>query len=143
LLHQPYNSVFVGVLATLIVVGLVAMGSWGLAKAAWFALRWLRLEGRGMRWYIPDSGEPYRIMWVRRNGEYIYDATIRDHRLNEELTTLRARRIRLGKAAAIAAVAIIVWLRGQAFIATFYSLLLVWVVAFLLTRSMHEESTIA
>ena len=131
-LHQPYDSVFAGVLATLIVVGLVAMGSWGLAKACWFALRWLRLEARGMRWYIADSGEPYRIMWVRRNGEYFYDATIRDDRLNEELTTLRARRIRLGKAAAIAAVAIIVWLRGQSFIATFSSLLPVWAVIFLL-----------
>lgn len=62
LLHQPDDSVFYGVLATLIVAGLVAIGSWGLAKAAWFALRWLRLEARGMLWYIDDSGEPYRII---------------------------------------------------------------------------------
>jgi len=59
-------------LATLVAVGLVAMGSWGLAKAAWFALRWLRLEARGVLWHITDSGEPYRVVWLRRNGEYLY-----------------------------------------------------------------------
>ena len=69
-------------------------------------------------------------MWVRRNGEYSYDPTVREVRLNEELTTIRARRIRLGTAAAIAAVAIIVWLRGQAFIGTFYSVLPAWAVLF-------------
>ena len=103
LLHQPYNSGFYGVLATLIVVGLVAKGSWELAKAAWFAMRWLRLEARGVLWHITDSGEPYRTMWLRRNGEYLYDpAATRDKRANEELTTLRERRIRLGKLSAIA-----------------------------------------
>jgi len=133
LLHQPHDSVFYGVLATLIVVGLVAVGTWKLVKAAWFALRWLRLEARGVLWHITDSGEPYRAVWLRRNGESYYDLEgTRDKRANEELTTLRARRIRLGKTAAIAAVAIIVWLRGQAFIATFSSLLPVWAVTFLL-----------
>jgi hypothetical protein len=132
LLHEPDGSVFYGVLATLIVAGLVAIGSWWLAKAAWFAMRWLRLEARGALWHITDSGEPYRIMWLRRNGEYLYDsAATRDKRANEELDTLRARRIRFGKAAAIAAVAIIVWLRGQAFIGTFYSVLPAWAVIFL------------
>lgn len=133
LLHEPDGSVFYGALATLIVVGLVAKGSWGLAKAEWFGLRWLRLEARGVMWHITDSGEPYRIMSLLRNGEYLYEGTMtRDKRAHEELTALRARRIRLGKAAAIAAVAIIVWLRGQAFIGTFYSLLPVWAVTFLL-----------
>ena len=137
LLHEPDGSVFYGVLSTLIVAGLVAIGSWWLAKAAWFALRWLRLEARGVMWHITDSGEPYRIMSLLRNGEYLYDSnTPRDKRANEELTTLRARRIRLGTAAAIAAVAIIVWLRGQAFIGTFYSLLPVWAVLFLVNWAL-------
>lgn len=132
LLHEPDGSVFYGVLSTLIVAGLVAIGSWWLAKAAWFGLRWLRLEARGVMWHITDSGEPYRIMWLRRNGEYLYDSnTPRDVRAYEELTKLRERRIRLGTAAAIAVVAIIVWLRGQAFIGTFYSLLPAWAVIFL------------
>jgi hypothetical protein len=132
LLHEPDGSVFYGVLSTLIVAGLVAIGSWWLAKAAWFALRWLRLEARGVMWHITDSGEPYRIMWLRRNGEYLYDSnTPRDVRAYEELTKLRERRIRLGTAAAIAVVAIIVWLRGQAFIGTFYSVLPAWAVIFL------------
>jgi hypothetical protein len=123
-LHQPYNSVFYGVLAILIVVGLVAVGCWYLGRAAWFGLRWLRLEARGVMWHITDSGEPYRIMSLLRNGEYLFDSNNpRDKRANEELTTLRARRIRLGTAAAIAAVAIIIWLQGQTFIGTFYSLL--------------------
>jgi hypothetical protein len=136
LLHEPDGSVFYGVLATLIVVGLVATGSWYLAKAAWFALRWLRLEARGVRWHITDSGEPYRIMWVRRNGEYFYDPSVRELRLNDELTTLRARRVRLGTAAAIAVVAIIVWLRGQAFIGSFYSVLPAWAVLFLVNWAL-------
>ncbi len=133
LLHQPYDSFFYGVLASLVVVGLVAMGSWKLAKATWFALRWLRLEARGVLWITSNSGEPYRAVWQRRNGESFYDSKMTlNHRLSEELTTLRSRRIRLGTAAAIAAIAIIVWLRGQAFIATFYSVLPVWAVTFLL-----------
>ena len=137
LLHEPDGSVFYGVLSTLIVAGLVAIGSWWLAKAAWFAMRWLRLEARGVMWHITDSGEPYRIMSLLRNGEYLYDSnTPRDKRANEELTTLRARRVRLGTAAAIAVVAIIVWLRGQAFIGTFYSALPAWVVLFLVNWAL-------
>ena len=66
-------------------------------------MRWLRLEARGVLWHITDRGEPYRTMWLRRNGEYLYDpAATRDKRANEELTTLRERRIRLGKLSAIA-----------------------------------------
>jgi hypothetical protein len=132
LLYQPYDSVFYGVLATLIVVGLIAKGSWELAKVAWFALRWLRLEARGVLWIITDSGEPYRVVWLRRNGENFYDpAATRDKRAMEELTTLRARRIRLGKLSAIAAIAIIVWLRGQSFIETIYPVLSAGFVSFL------------
>jgi hypothetical protein len=132
LLHEPFDSVIAGMLATLIVVGIAAIGFWKLAKAEWFALRWLRLEARGVLWHITDSGEPYRVMWLRRNGEYLYDSTAtRDKRANEELTTLRERRIRLGKVSAIAAIAIIVWLGGHAFIATFYSLLSAGNAAFL------------
>src|SRR5260370_646266 len=110
------NDLVIAVLAFELVNGPIAavayfMGTLAvaLAKVAWFALRWLRWEARGALWHITDSGEPYRIMWLRRNGEYLYDAAAtRDQRANEELTTLRARRIRLGKAAAIAVVAIIV-----------------------------------
>ena len=132
LLHDPYNSVFYGMLATLVVVGLVAMGSWGLAKAAWFGLRWLRLEARGVLWQIADSGEPYRVVWLRRNGEYFwYPQMTRDKRGGEELTKLRERRIRLGKVSAIAAVAAIAWLHGQTFIESFYPLLPMWAVTFL------------
>lgn len=121
LLHEPSNSVFYGVLATLIVVGLIAKGSWGLAKAEWFGLRWLRLEARGVLWHVSDSGEPYRTMWLRRNGEYLYDPrATRDKRAGEELTTLRERRVRLGKVAAVAVVAIVVWREGQTFIEGFY-----------------------
>ena len=137
LLHEPDGSVFYGVLSILVVAGLVAIGSWWLAKATWFALRWLRLEARGVMWHITDSGEPYRIMSLLRNGEYLYDSnTPRDKRANEELTTLRARRIRLGTVAAIAVVAIIVWLRGQAFIGNFYTLLPAWVVLFLVNWAL-------
>ena len=71
-LHEPSYSVFYGMLDTLILVGLVAMGSWGMAKAAWFGLRWLRLEARGVLW-IAENGEPYRVIWLRRNGELFYD----------------------------------------------------------------------
>jgi hypothetical protein len=133
LLHQPFNSVFYGMLAALIVVGLVAKGSWGLAKAEWFALRWLRLEARGVLWHITDSGESYRVVWLRRNGEYFYNDTTRYKRADEELTTLRERRVRLGKVSAIAAVAIIVWLLGQTFIETFYPVLSAGFVSFLQT----------
>ena len=120
-LHQPYNSGFYGVLATLIVAGLIAKGAWDLAKAEWFGLRWLRLEAGGVLWHIADSGEPYRTMWLRRNGEYFYDREMtRDKRAGEELTTLRERRLRLGTVSAVAAIAVIVWLKGQSFIETFY-----------------------
>ncbi len=120
-LHDPDNSGFYGVLATLTVAVLIATGAWKLAKAEWFGLRWLRLEARGVLWHISDSGEPYRTMWLRRNGEYLYDPeATRDKRANEELTTLRERRVRLGTTAAISAVAIVVWLRGQTVIETFY-----------------------
>ena len=133
LLHKPFNSVFYGMLAALIVVGLVAKGSWGLAKAEWFALRWLRLEARGVLWHINDSGESYRVVWLRRNGEYFYNDTTRYKRADEQLTTLRERRVRLGKVSAIAAVAIIVWLLGQTFIETFYPVLSAGFVSFLQT----------
>ena len=120
-LHEPSYSVFYGMLDTLIVVGLVAMGCWGFAKAAWFGLRWLRMEARGVLWHIADSGEPYRVVWLRRNGEYFYYPEMtRDKRAGEELEKLRERRIRLGKVSAIAVVAIIVWLHCQTFIGTLY-----------------------
>jgi len=132
LLHQPYNSSFYGVLATLIVVGLIAKGSWELAKAEWFGLRWLRLEARGVLWHITDSGEPYRTMWLRRNGEYLYDPeATRDKRANEELTALRERRVRLGKVAAVAVIAIVVWRKGQTFIESFYPVFSAGFVGFL------------
>jgi hypothetical protein len=119
-------------LATLIAVGLVAMGSWGLAKAAWFALRWLRLEARGVPWYIADSGEPYRVVWLRRNGEYFYYPEMtRDKRGGEELANLRERRVRLGRVSAIAVVAIIVWLQGQTFVETFYPVISAGFVGFM------------
>jgi hypothetical protein len=134
LLHQPYNNSVYGVLATLIVVGLIAKGSWELAKAEWFGLRWLRLEARGVLWHITDSSEPYRTMWLRRNGECLYNTeATRDKRTSEELTTLRERRIRLGKVSAIAAIAIIIWLQGQTFIETFYPVLSAEFVSFLQT----------
>jgi hypothetical protein len=91
------------------------------------------LEARGVLWHITDSGEPYRVVWLRRNGEYFYNDTTRDKRAGEELTTLRERRVRLGKVSAIAAVAIIVWLRGQTFIETFYPVLSAGFVSFLQT----------
>jgi hypothetical protein len=132
LLHQPYNSSFYGVLATLIVVGLIAKGTWELAKAEWLGLRWLRLEARGVPWHIADSGEAYRVVWLRRNGEYLYNPeATRDKRAGEELTTLRERRIRLGKVSAIAVVAIIVWVQGQTFIETFYPVISAGFVSFL------------
>ena len=132
LLYEPSNSVFYGVLATLVVVGLVAKGTWGLAKTEWFALRWLRLEARGVLWHISDNGESYRTMWLRRNGEYLYDpTTTRDKRANEELITLRERRIRLGKVSAITAISIFVWLQGQTFVETFYPVFSAGFVGFL------------
>jgi hypothetical protein len=130
-LYQPFNSVIVGVLVTLIVVCLAGKGFWELAKAAWFAMRWLRLEARGLSWHFTDSGEPHRVLWVRQNGEYLYDTTIRDHRLNQELETLHARRHLLMTTAAVAAAAIVVWLVGPSLIKTFYPLLSFGVVSFL------------
>ena len=119
-LHEPYDSLFAGVLAALIAARLIAWGAWQMAKAFWFAFRWLRLEARGVLWHITGSGEPHRVLWLRRNGEYLYDSTIRDHRMQQELLTLRARRRRLVTKAAIAAVAIVVWQAGPGFIRSFY-----------------------
>ena len=132
-LHEPYDSLFAGVLATLIAAWLIARGAWQMAKAVWFAYRWLRLEARGVLWHVTASGEPHRVVWLRRNGEYLYDATIRDHRLNQELTTRRARRRLLVTKAAIAAVAIVVWQAGPGFIRTFYPMLSAETVTFLNT----------
>ena len=130
-LYQPFNSIMAGVLVTLIVWWLAAKGFWGLAKAAWSALRWLRLEARGVFWHITDSGEPHRVLWLRQNGEYLYDATIRDHRLQQELEARRTRRHLLVTTAAVAAVAIVVCQAGPSFIETFYSLLSAGVASFL------------
>ena len=132
-LHEPYDSLFAGILATLIVVWLVARGAWQMAKAVWFSLRWLRLEARGVLWHITGSGEPHRVLWLRRNGEYLYDSTIRDHRMQQELLTLRARRRLLATKAAIAAVAIVVWQAGPGFVRTFYPMLSGETVTFLVT----------
>ena len=122
-LYQPYNSVFLGVLATLVVIWMAGRGAWQMATATWFAFRWLRLEARGVFWHITDSGEPHRVLWLRKNGEYLYDHTIRDHRMHEELLALRERRRLLMTKAAIAAATIVVWQAGPSFIQTFYPLL--------------------
>ncbi len=131
LLHEPYDSVFFGMVVTLVVGGLAARGAWGLAKAAWFAWRWLRLEACGVLWQITDDGEPHRVMWLRRNGECVLDATVRELRLAQELAFSGQRRKQLITDAVIAAVAIIVWTHGQAFVKTLYPLFPSWVVIFL------------
>lgn len=130
-LYQPYNSVLLGVLATLMLCWLVAKGFWELAKASWFALRWLLLEAGGVLWHFTDSGEPHRALWLRRNGEYLYETTIRDHRMQQEIQAARERRRSLAAKAAIAAVAIVVWQFGPGFIQTLYPLLPTGVIDFL------------
>lgn len=130
-LYQPSNSVVAGVLATLVLVWLTARGSWQMAKTVWFALRWLRLEARGVFWHVTDSGEPHRVLWLRRNGEYLYDTTIRDHRMQQELLALRERRRLLVTKAAIAVIAIVVWQFSPDLIKSFYPLLSDDTVAFL------------
>ena len=71
-LYLPYNSVFLGVLATLVVIWLAGKGL-GKWQRPWLAFRWLRLEARGVFWHVTDSGEPHRVLWLRQNGEYLYD----------------------------------------------------------------------
>jgi hypothetical protein len=130
-LYQPYNSATAGVLVTLVVIWLVGRGAWQTAKAIWFALCWLRLEARGVMWHFTDNGEPHRVLWLRTNGEYLYDTTIRDHRVQQELQALHERRRQLAMKAAITAAAIAVWQLGPGLVQNFYPLLTVDIISFL------------
>jgi hypothetical protein len=94
-----------------------------LLESLWFGLRWLRLEARGMRWHISDSGEAYRILWLKKDGEFLYDTTIRDHRLQQELTAMRERRGRIASAAIATVISFAAWLWGPGLVGTAYPLL--------------------
>jgi hypothetical protein len=130
-LHQPFGNLFAGVAATAVVVWLGGKGTAELAKAAWAAWRWLRLEAGGVSWHIADSGEPYRILWRRRNGESLFDSTIRDHRLHHEVEAIRSRRRLLVTETAVAALSFVAWRAAPALIVAVSPLLPLWLVSFM------------
>jgi hypothetical protein len=129
-LYEPGGNLFLGIIATGFVAFLAGRGVTELAKALWFALHWIPLEARGVKWRIADSGEPYRVLWLRPNGESLYDSTIRDHRLHQEIDAIRKRRHALLKETALAGLSIVAWLGAPDLIKTFYPLLPFEVVAF-------------
>lgn len=131
-IFRPYDYLAAGIAGAVIVGGMTLMGLLGLLSATLSALRWLRLEAIGMRWYGADSGERYRIIWVRADGkESIYDPTIRDHRLHQELTEIRKRRERLVKSMIGLAIAALLWLKGPDWTAALFPLLPIEAVKFL------------
>jgi hypothetical protein len=129
-LHQPFDSLLAGVVATLIVGGIAAKGFADLAKALWFALHWIALEARGLTSHKADNGEQYRVLWRRRSGELFSDKTDRYQRLEEERAARHARRQKLLAELALAALSILAWLYGPALFKSFYPLFPVGTVAF-------------
>jgi hypothetical protein len=130
-LYDPWGNQLAGFAATSGILFLTFFAMRNILKSLWFGLRWLRLEGRGMRWHTADNGEVYRILWLRPDGEFLYDTTIRDHRLQQELTAIRARRQRIAKALLTAAISYAAWLRGPDLVASVYPALSDDVVTFL------------
>jgi hypothetical protein len=130
-LYDPWGNQLAGFAATAGILFLAFHSARELLKSLWFGLRWVRLEGRGMRWHTADSGEVYRILWLRPDGEFLYDTTIRDHRLQQELTSIRARRQRIAKALLAAAISFAAWLKGPDLVASLYPALSDDVVTFL------------
>jgi hypothetical protein len=109
-LHLPWDSDIAGGIAMAVIAGLLIYAATELLKALWFGLRWLRLEGMGMRWHVSDNGDAYRIVWLRPSGEYLFDNTIRDHRMQQELTAIRERKKRFASSLAGTAISLVVWL---------------------------------
>jgi len=109
-LHLPWDSDIAGGIAMAVIAGLLIYAATELLKALWFGLRWLRLEGMGMRWHVSDNGDAYRIVWLRPSGEYLFDNTIRDHRMQQELTAIRERKKRIAGSLAATAISLVVWL---------------------------------
>jgi hypothetical protein len=79
--------------------------------------------GSASPWHTADSGEAYRILWLKPDGEFLYDTTIRDHRLQQEMLAIRTRRQSIAKALLSTVIAYAVWLKGPDVIAYFYPLL--------------------
>jgi hypothetical protein len=129
--YDPWGNQLAGFAATAGILFLAVHATRELLKSVWFGLRWVRLEGRGMRWHTADNGEVYRILWLRPDGEFLYDTTIRDHRLQQELTAIRARRQRIAKALLATAISFAAWLKGPDLVASLYPALSDDVVAFL------------
>lgn len=122
-LYDAWGNQLAGLAITVCILILAVNAGRELLKALWFGMRWLRLEGRGMHWHTTDSGDVYRILWLKPDGEFLYDTTIRDHRLQQELTAIRARRQNIAKTLLAAVIAYAVWLLGAGFVAYFYPLL--------------------
>jgi len=130
-LRQPFGSTFLGGVAAIGVLYLLGRALVGLVTATWCAGRWLGLEARGIVWHTVESGDAFRILWVRPNREYLFDTTIRDHRLNEEMLAQRQRRTQLATAAGLVLIALIGWRALPPVIEHFYPLLSPGFVSFL------------
>jgi hypothetical protein len=119
-LHQPWGSDIAGGVTMAIIACLLFVAARELLKALWFGLRWLRLEGMGMRWHVSDNGDAYRIVWLRPSGEYLFDNTIRDHRMQQELMAMRERKKRFVTRLAATAISVLVWLLAPQLIGQAY-----------------------
>lgn len=122
-LYDAWGNRFAGLAVTACILILTFNAGRELLKALWLGLRWLRLEGQGMHWHTADSGEAYRILWLKPDGEFLYDTTIRDHRLQQEMLAIRSRRQNIAKALLATVIAYAVWLLGPDVVAYFYPLL--------------------
>ena len=121
-LPQPWNNPAVGGVGIIAAIWLAVDALRKLVQALWLGWRWISFEADGMRWHVADSGETYRIIWVRPNKEYLFDTTIRTHRLNEEMEAQRARKQALIKAAVRSSVSVLAWLAAPILIAAAYTL---------------------
>ncbi|HEY5225346.1 MAG TPA: hypothetical protein VIJ06_01010 [Methylovirgula sp.] len=123
LLPLPWGQPVLGVFGAAIVAVLWIDVAYKLGPASWNGWRWLRLEAEGIHWHTAESGETFRIIWRRPNGEYLFDTTIRDHRLQQELQAIRARKQRLVRTAIKAAISVALWLAVPGIVADFYNLM--------------------